>query len=95
MTAATKTYRIPEWLRLGVPGSCQGQTIECSYGIDLQSGVAVCRSFDRSDRTTSWAIADLTDEEMDALEHYDAGGASYPPSVEADYVTVDVIDQRE
>ena len=85
-----KTYTIPAWMTLGTPRACQGQIIERSYGIDMQSGVVVCKSYDRSDRATTWMIAEMTDAEMEALESYDAGGANEAPTVEAEWVEVSV-----
>lgn len=87
---ATKKYRVPGWLRLGVPGSAQGQMIERAYGLDLQSCVAVCRERDRSSGEVRWLVADLTDEEVVALEYYAAGGESYPPNVESPYEVVEI-----
>ncbi len=77
---------IPEWMSFGTPQSCQGQMIEESYGVDLQAGLVVRRSADRSTGETTWWVADLTEEEQDELEYYDAGGSVSEPDVAAPYV---------
>jgi len=92
MTKPTKpTYEIPYWLRLGIPRSCQGQMVEESYGIDSELGVVVCRTHDRSDGTVTWALCDLDDSELGALEGYDANGAADPPECDGDWREVSVV----
>ena len=78
LVSARRTYHVPSWLGMGgPPRSEQGQAYRATYGIDLQSGVAVRRVVNESGE--SWAVADLSDREMAALGHYDAGGTGEPP----------------
>lgn len=78
-------------LTLVTPRSERGQ-IEHSYGIDLQSGVAVRRSYNLSACSITWAIAELSADERAALESYSAaGGANFAPAVKAAWVVVEVI----
>lgn len=42
-----------------VPPECQGQIVEYAYAIDSDREDIVCRTFDASDRTTSYSISPL------------------------------------
>ena len=65
-----RRYTIPWWLELGRPPGETGQIVQSSYGVDLQLGVAVRHTIDKSDGAESWAICDLTYEELGELEHW-------------------------
>lgn len=54
MTLRPQLDQVEHW---HVPPRCQGQTVEISYGSDRQ-GLYYRRIHDRSDRTTSYAVAE-------------------------------------
>lgn len=51
--------------------------VSSSYGVDMQSGVAVRCTVDRSHGSEVWAVAPLTDDESEALESYSGGSRIY------------------
>lgn len=63
----TRTYWMPGWFLMGTPPVEQGQIVSSSYGVDLEYGIALRHTVDASDRAESWAITDLSDDEVDAL----------------------------
>ena len=59
MTSPLKIAIIEQTVRRWtVPPICQGQIVEVSYGDDYAGG-AYRRTYDHSDRTVSYAVADM------------------------------------
>ena len=66
-------------MKLGTPRANQGQIVEISFG--WCDGRLYRHTFDQSDRTELWDVADK-DESNEVPESYDPGGDDYgPPGV--------------
>lgn len=82
------TYEIPSWMK--IEEVYEGNPVVRSYGIDLQSGIILRRTVDRSEPNAdpTWEIANLSDEEQTKLENWNSTYGH--PSVSADYRNVQV-----
>jgi hypothetical protein len=90
-----RTYTRPHWLKMGTPRHYRGQPDEHRYGVDLESGLAVRSIRDSQTGKVEWAVAELTEEALGALESYDAGGQDEAPrGLATDYEPVQVIEER-
>jgi hypothetical protein len=87
LEAGVRSYTLPDWLEMHTPPEEQGQTVTSSYGVDLQSGLAVRCTTDRSDGSEAWAVCDLSDEEQTALEFWCAANSA--PSTSGEWVAVE------
>jgi hypothetical protein len=64
---------------MGTPRSEQGQIVENAYG--WHDGEYYLRAFDRSDRSTTWYVADKDSRDALIESSYDAGGDNHTPRV--------------
>jgi len=67
-------------VKLATPRADQGQIVEVSYG--WHDGSYFRKTYDRSDRTITWDVADEDSSDRLAMTGYDAGGADYAPTID-------------
>ena len=71
-----------------VPPVNQGQIVEVSYA-GLYDGRVLCRTVDRSDRSVSYAVARLADDEV---EDDSPCGLNHEPRIDGDWTPAALID---